>query len=104
MGSVKTDVNDALTSIENTVRNFRLPALKTRIEIDTGALSGLGVGNNFGIRAEAYAGGGFPNTGDLFYANEDGPELIGRMGNQTAVANPRPNHWRYCISGRKCHD
>lgn len=34
-----------------------------------------------------YAEGGFPTTGDLFIANEAGPELIGRMGNQTAVAN-----------------
>lgn len=34
-----------------------------------------------------YEEGGFPTTGDLFIANEAGPELIGRMGNQTAVAN-----------------
>lgn len=34
-----------------------------------------------------FAGGGFPNTGQLFIANESGPELIGRIGNRTAVAN-----------------
>lgn len=38
-------------------------------------------------RFKGYAEGGFPTTGDLFIANEAGPELIGRMGNQTAVAN-----------------
>jgi hypothetical protein len=34
-----------------------------------------------------FASGGFPNTGSLFVANEAGPELIGKLGNQTAVAN-----------------
>ena len=34
-----------------------------------------------------FAGGGFPNKGDLFVANEREPELIGSMGNKTAVAN-----------------
>ena len=41
-----------------------------------------------GLTAEGYAGGGFPTSGRLFYANEGGnPELIGRIGNRTAVAN-----------------
>lgn len=31
--------------------------------------------------------GGFPKTGELFFANEDGPEMVGRIGNKTAVAN-----------------
>ena len=34
-----------------------------------------------------YAGGGFPDKGDLFIANEREPELIGTMGNKTTVAN-----------------
>lgn len=34
-----------------------------------------------------YALGGFPNTGDLFYANERGPEMVGRMGSRNVVAN-----------------
>lgn len=33
------------------------------------------------------AEGGFPQTGQLFIANEAGPELIGNIGNRTAVAN-----------------
>ena len=34
------------------------------------------------------ASGGFVDSGDLFIANENGvPEMIGRFGNQTAVAN-----------------
>lgn len=35
-----------------------------------------------------YAGGGFPKSGELFMANENGQqELVGRIGNQPAVAN-----------------
>ena len=34
-----------------------------------------------------YAQGGFPDEGELFVANEAGPEMIGNIGNRTAVAN-----------------
>lgn len=34
-----------------------------------------------------YASGGFPMQGDLFIANERGAEMVGSIGNQTAVAN-----------------
>lgn len=35
----------------------------------------------------ARANGGYVSSGELFIANEAGPELIGRIGNNTAVAN-----------------
>jgi hypothetical protein len=34
-----------------------------------------------------YASGGFPNMGEMFIARESGPELVGRIGNKTTVAN-----------------
>ncbi len=34
-----------------------------------------------------YASGGFPANGEMFIANEAGPEMIGRMGNRNVVAN-----------------
>lgn len=34
-----------------------------------------------------YASGGFPSTGQMFIAREAGPELVGRIGNKSAVAN-----------------
>ena len=43
---------------------------------------GSGWKNIFG-----YATGGFPNEGQMFYANEKGPELVGNIGNSTAVVN-----------------
>lgn len=34
-----------------------------------------------------YAKGGFPEMGQLFIANEAGPEMVGKMGSRNAVAN-----------------
>ena len=34
-----------------------------------------------------FASGGFPDQGQLFFANEAGPEMVGRIGGRTAVAN-----------------
>ena len=39
------------------------------------------------LKVPTFASGGFPENGDLFFANESGPELVGRIGNRTAVAN-----------------
>lgn len=39
------------------------------------------------ISIARFADGGFPETGQLFIANEEGPELVGNMGNQSVVAN-----------------
>ena len=38
-------------------------------------------------RIGEYAEGGLPPTGQLFIAREAGPELVGQMGNRSAVAN-----------------
>lgn len=35
----------------------------------------------------AYAEGGFPTTGEMFIARERGPEMVGRIGQKSAVAN-----------------
>ena len=39
------------------------------------------------VNIQAFATGGFPTEGSLFYANEYGPELIGTLHGKTAVAN-----------------
>lgn len=38
-------------------------------------------------RFSGYEDGGYPKEGDFFFANENGPEMIGTIGNRTAVAN-----------------
>lgn len=40
-----------------------------------------------GPSSPAYASGGFPDEGQMFYANEKGPELVGNIGSSTAVVN-----------------
>jgi hypothetical protein len=49
--------------------------------------SGSGGGTATTSTVSAYASGGFPEYGQLFLANEEGPEMVGTIGNQTAVAN-----------------
>ena len=44
-------------------------------------LDGLQYGFGF------YAGGGFPNTGEVFVAREAGAEMVGRINGRTAVAD-----------------
>lgn len=41
--------------------------------------------NQFTVKA--YAEGGYPRYGEFFVANENGPEMIGKIGNRSAVAN-----------------
>ena len=50
-----------------------------------GSNSTSSYGNSYGVGT--YASGGFPDVGQLFVAREQGPELVGRIGNQSAVAN-----------------
>ena len=48
------------------------------------------VDNSFSRRRlgmKMYASGGFPDTGELYFARENGQELVGRIGNQNAVMN-----------------
>jgi hypothetical protein len=47
----------------------------------------LGIPGQPKLDVRWYAAGGLPSRGELFVANEAGPELIGRMGSQNAVAN-----------------
>lgn len=39
------------------------------------------------ISVSWYEDGGFPRDGEFFFANENGPEMIGKIGNRSAVAN-----------------
>ena len=51
---------------------------------------GINLGNMFnslGFKPKVYASGGLPEVGQLFVANERGPELVGQIGGQSFVAN-----------------
>lgn len=40
-----------------------------------------------GWKGHGYATGGFPRMGEMFFARERGPELVGKIGNRNAVVN-----------------
>lgn len=61
-----------------------------KIRVPTFSISGgfnLMTGSVPSIRVDWFANGGFPEQGQMFIANEQGPELVGQIGNRTAVAN-----------------
>lgn len=64
--------------IANGIRSKTFPKITGTVDVST---------NKATIRFSAYASGGFPEQGQLFMANENGPELVGNIGNRAAVAN-----------------
>ena len=95
-GGVKDALNGALTSstansigytfgrnlaagVSSGFRNSSFPTLRGTVNVTSGNIANL--------RLRAYASGGFPNVGEMFVAREAGPELVGTIGNKTAVAN-----------------
>ena len=87
---------DAVNGLRNAFSNFsikfKLPHFTWTTKKATGwvadILSALSLPTSLPkLNVSWYAEGGFPNTGDLFFANEAGPELVGNIGRRTAVAN-----------------
>lgn len=82
----------ALEGVNRKVKGFKLAKLSLEIDVKNPVIktttTGSGKQNVVGrIQAMAYAGGGFPTEGEFFLAREAGPELVGTIGNRTAVAN-----------------
>ena len=89
--TAKTNAVNKFTEIYNTISGF-VDNIKQKIAEITGtasltasaALNGI----NISLKGQGYATGGFPNSADIFYANENGvPELVGTIGHRTAVAS-----------------
>ena len=89
--SMINSLNSSLESNKYKVRNS-LANLFTGVNIK---LPHFSITGSFNLEAKQvpkvnvswYANGGFPDYGEMFIAREDGPELVGRIGNRTAVAN-----------------
>lgn len=74
------DFSDLIAEIKRMIRETKLPSFEVGLKVSShGALHGP-------INM-AYATGGFPDEGEMFIAREAGPELVGRIGGRTAVAN-----------------
>ena len=67
--------------------NFSIPAKSWKVLGKTFTFPGATIGFTDIPTIPKLAEGGFPEIGQLFIANEAGPELVGQMGNRTAVAN-----------------
>lgn len=62
---------------------FKLP----KIKVEWGEKTVAGFKIKFPKGFSTYAQGGFPSTGEMFIARESGPEMVGKIGNRTTVAN-----------------
>lgn len=70
------------TKVQNIFRNaFQLPSFS----FGTGGSRSSASASSLNVTARA--GGGFPTTGEMFIAREAGPEMVGRIGRKSAVAN-----------------
>lgn len=77
-------ITDSVPLLENAIDTL-VSSFKTKFSLSP-LISGIsGMFSKFSIGA--YASGGFPAMGEMFIARERGPELVGRIGNKTAVAN-----------------
>lgn len=90
LNAVTRLINFIITALEFLVNNTVIAAINGII----GALNNLPMFNIGNVpekhlpRFSGYEDGGYPKEADFFYANENGiPELVGRIGNRTAVAN-----------------
>ena len=90
----KKKVEDAVETIEKNFKMPKLPKIKLEVsfstnvgKIKTAVYEALGLDGWPSLKWSTYAAGGFPSMGEMFIAREAGPELVGRIGNRSTVAN-----------------
>ena len=67
--------------------NFNIGFKLPKIGINWGSKEVLGFKISYPKSFYTYAKGGFPDMGEMFIAREAGPEMVGKIGNKTTVAN-----------------
>ena len=87
---------DAVNGMQNAFSNFnfkiKLPHFTWSSQPASGwianVLSALNLPTSLPkLNVSWYASGGMPDMGEIFVAREAGPEMVGRIGNKTTVAN-----------------
>ena len=90
---LQSGINGIISGVENGI-NWVVDGLNS-LQFTLPEWLPVGGGKHFGLnipsvslgRVSLMASGGFPDYGEMFIARESGPELVGRIGNRTAVAN-----------------
>ena len=90
----KKKVVDAIAEIKNNFKMPSFPSIKLKVTWDTNVgkvktalYKALGLDGFPRLSWSTYATGGFPSMGEMFIAREAGPELVGRIGSKSTVAN-----------------
>ena len=82
--------NQVATAFKRGLKSVKMPTFKVTWLTTSKSADILGEKYTVSIPTPVinlYAKGGFPSVGEMFIANEAGPELVGRIGNKPAVAN-----------------
>ena len=81
-------INRELSATPTITFNFRNTTATVNVRyVESGGANLGGNRINLGTTPQMYGDGGFPNVGQLFISRESGPEMVGQIGNRTAVAN-----------------
>lgn len=82
-----SEVQDAVSALNDNVQQM-CDSMMSAIRAVQAAASSMGSISVSGGSVRGFASGGYPETGELFMARENGiNEMVGRIGNRSAVAN-----------------
>lgn len=86
MGDLYNIGRNAAQSFANGMSSVHIPTPHISVDSSTWR-NGNGYSYRMNSSVRWYGNGGFPNAGEMFIANENGPEMIGKMGRKNVVAN-----------------
>lgn len=88
ISTVKNGLEAGFETIKNTWSNLSLDSFKVKLpHFSLDGAFDIEQNKVPTVSVRWYAGGGFPENGEMFIAREAGPEFVGAIGNRTAVAN-----------------
>lgn len=85
--NIKTDVLNIWNKIVNDLKNINIPTPHFDFNGETTFTLGSFKTSIPKFKVNWYESGGFPDTGEMFVANESGIEMMGKMGSNNVVAN-----------------